>query len=551
MHRKTLVKRMLAGYFCLVLLPMLVMGSWFILRIHDTYARMRMQDIKSWAQSGAASVGNNLAMLSEHAAFAQNYGGIVDFLEDGPYGTAEQLELWFSDIQRLYSYLRYANSYVNKVVIYTTNDKILNLGDFLIYLPDNEQRIRTSKEGWSYDIDAGHLIYRKIIYDMEFKQSVALFELDCSGDLLRDSFVTGMMDDAVYFLKDGMCFRLGDMEFFEGAGTDRLTSVAYIEELDMEVMIDAEKCRAGEDVKSYALLLVVLVSSILCSCLYFIFIYRFSKRIHRFASHIASSDATLLYEDNGHDEISSLVYEYNHMLTTNEQMLRQVEIAELRQREADYRALQSQINPHFINNTLETARMAAELNDTETTERILCALGQQLRYTLAKDAEQVTLADEMENVRKYLYILKQRMDSRLNVTVEMDRSLDNIRCPRFMIQPLVENAVLHGIEPNPEGGHINISVSGENGWVNLRIENDGVGVSHERLEELRTGLNNCSVLADGASKFNGVGMNNVYQRMKYLYKDSFKMHLDSPSGKGFCVSMAWKGVRRREDVDCG
>ena len=92
---RSLVGRMLAGYLLLVLVPTFVMGAWFIDRLHHSYERSRIQDIDAWAHSGAMRAENTLHMLSEHAQFTQNYGGIVSFLEEGPYGTVEQLELWF------------------------------------------------------------------------------------------------------------------------------------------------------------------------------------------------------------------------------------------------------------------------------------------------------------------------------------------------------------------------------------------------------------------------------------------------------------------------
>jgi len=223
-------------------------------------------------------------------------------------------------------------------------------------------------------------------------------------------------------------------------------------------------------------------------------------------------------------------------------LLLRIEKEEREKREAEYRALQAQINPHFLYNTMDTIIWKAEAHGAYEVAEIALALADFFRHTLNHGESFATAEDELEQVYCYLFIQKFRYKDRLQFVIDMDPLIKDTKLPKLLIQPLVENALYHGIKPKG-GGSICVSafplVKNDRGFICLRVEDDGVGMAPEKLQ---------SVLRAEAEAGQGYGIFNVRERLRLIYRDKGELKMESEEGNGTCVEICIPLLGREEEV---
>ena len=198
-------------------------------------------------------------------------------------------------------------------------------------------------------------------------------------------------------------------------------------------------------------------------------------------------------------------------------------------KEADLKALQAQINPHFLFNVLNTIGRLALLEGADKTQEMIYAFSDMMRYTLKKEKNNVvTLKEEMEHVQNYLSIQKMRLGNRLNYSVEVDEMAEDILCPFMTVQPFVENAIIHAIEPNAKGGAVRITADILKEIAILKIVDDGKGIPGDRIHKILDG----TYEADGREKNTGIGINNANKRLMYYYGVDYGVEIKSELEKG-------------------
>jgi two-component system sensor histidine kinase YesM len=228
------------------------------------------------------------------------------------------------------------------------------------------------------------------------------------------------------------------------------------------------------------------------------------------------------------DEFKFIFDSFNNMSNEIKHLFDVVYKEELARKEAQLAALQARINPHFLYNTLEIMNWKARINGNNELSEMIEALGTLLDAGMNKGGRTVsTLRDEIRLVDSYMFIMGKRFGKRLEFVKEIDGSLLNGTIPRLIIQPLLENAVGHGVEP-VGGGRIKLSVSLINNRLNVSVEDNGVGISDEDLSEfdkLFKGLPN------RIKSSTGIGVRNVHERIKIIYGDEYGLTLGkAPAG---------------------
>ena len=198
-------------------------------------------------------------------------------------------------------------------------------------------------------------------------------------------------------------------------------------------------------------------------------------------------------------------------------------------KEADLKALQAQINPHFLFNVLNTIGRLALLEGADKTQEMIYAFSDMMRYTLKKEKNNVvTLKEEMEHVQNYLSIQKMRLGNRLNYSVQIDEMAEDILCPFMTVQPFVENAIIHAVEPNAKGGRVEITADIQKDGALLKIIDDGKGISRDRIHKILDG----TYEADGREKNTGIGINNANKRLMYYYGVDYGVEIKSEMEQG-------------------
>ena len=262
-------------------------------------------------------------------------------------------------------------------------------------------------------------------------------------------------------------------------------------------------------------------------------------RIRRALNHIQNGDLTVRVEvDPFGDEIDEIAMDVNRMSARLHEMIQKEYAlqlnranAELKQRTAELYALQSQIDPHFLYNTLEAIRMRAVGEGDRATGEMIKLLARIFRRRVSGEIF-VTLREEMMNCRDYLELYDMRYEGRLRVEFDVDPELAECGVPHHLLQPIVENAIVHGIDFQREDNEIDISAKAVNGRLVISICDNGQGIRGEKLESIRRSLEQ-----DLEQRGENIGLGNVSSRIRLIYGECGTVKLVSREGRGTHVTL--------------
>lgn len=286
--------------------------------------------------------------------------------------------------------------------------------------------------------------------------------------------------------------------------------------------------------------LMILFLFFICFILLVLFIRSFNRRVDALKnsmSKVASGDFDIPPEISGKDEISEV---YDHLYTTmnslqtliaeNYDHLIQEKNMEIQQRETQFKALSSQINPHFLYNTLEMIRMKALKNKDKEVADIVKILSKLMRKALENNTKEAPLSEELSFTEMYLEIQQLRFgEEKIFYQIDQNTLNDYLVLP-LIIQPIVENSFIHGIEPKEGRGEISIVVNEDEENLHIEIKDNGIGIKNETLNHLKNILNK-------EEDSDRIGLNNVNQRIKYMYGKKFGLSIDSIEGIGTVVKI--------------
>lgn len=212
---------------------------------------------------------------------------------------------------------------------------------------------------------------------------------------------------------------------------------------------------------------------------------------------------------------------------------------ELMETRMKFAQLQNQINPHFLYNTLENIRARAILDDNEIIADMTESLSRFFRYNISKRSDVVKLSEELDNIRTYIHIQQYRFSNKFDFQVflhDVDSSVLEAEIPKMTLQPIVENAIFHGMENKIGKGHIEIHIESDEGNVYVLVEDDGIGMSGETLRALREKL---EAAPDGSweSGSHGIAMRNVNNRLRLFFGGDGGISVSSTEGVGTEVEL--------------
>lgn len=251
-----------------------------------------------------------------------------------------------------------------------------------------------------------------------------------------------------------------------------------------------------------------------------------------------------MHDTDAQDELGTVTRAFNTMVENldlymartkasmekEQQMMERELLMENHLKEAQLKYLQSQINPHFLFNSLNAGAQLAMMEDAEQTGIFVEKMADFFRYNVKKGQEDATLGEELEAVDNYIYILNVRFAGDIHFSKEVDESLENVRMPSMILQPVVENAVNHGIRDIEWEGKIHLTVTGDADYIRISVKDNGKGMTQEQIEGVLSG-NREHRNEEGDST--GIGMNNVISRLELYYEESGLMEINSEGeGKG-------------------
>ena len=263
----------------------------------------------------------------------------------------------------------------------------------------------------------------------------------------------------------------------------------------------------------------------------------FSKRVGLLVSKFRRAETGNLAPSEpigGRDEVAMLDEQFGHMLTTLEELIQTNFVQQLENEKAQLRNLQLQINPHFLYNTLETISSIAAVNHAFVVCDMCEKLGDIFRYSLGKNyGEYVTLEQELSHTKNYIFIQQIRYGNRFDVSYGIDVDAGSYRVLRFILQPVVENAILHGLVERQEKGMLTISAREEGGCLLIGVADDGVGMDADQAGALRAYMERED---EPEEKVGSIGLRNVNRRLQLACGREYGLSIESSPGKGCSVT---------------
>lgn len=302
---------------------------------------------------------------------------------------------------------------------------------------------------------------------------------------------------------------------------------------------------------------ILLFSCVFLVLLYIIFSKRMSEpvqKVQEAMKQVESGRMDVHLEINTHDEMEIIADGFNKMVERLNDYINQVYVARICQKDAELNALKMQIQPHYLYNTLDVIRMTAlEKNDEKTAELLEC-LAHQLRYVMGEHTDCIVLRDELQALREYFVIMKVRYEGRIRLSIQVSDEDAQLYIPKLLLQPVVENAIRHGLREKKGEGTVAIRVERKEDYLEIVVMDDGVGMEEDQVRIMQETLDNPEIGKTDANGRLSVGMKNVYDRIKLNCGKEYGFGIESFQGVGTIVTYRlpiWEEPENVESSDRG
>ncbi|WP_407643545.1 sensor histidine kinase [Cohnella endophytica] len=290
------------------------------------------------------------------------------------------------------------------------------------------------------------------------------------------------------------------------------------------------------------------------------------KRVVREMKQVETGNFNRVLDLTSYQEIDQLAESFNKMVARIAELIERVKISSVSEKNAELQALQSQVNPHFLYNTLDMIYWLLDEKGHDELGGVLLSLSQMFRYSSHWE-EEVTLGEEVEQIRHYLNIIEMRLKGRVSVVIDIDKQWKSVRMPKMTLQPVIENAVKHGLEPSGRSGKLRVYAEQFGYDLRVIVEDDGVGISDERLATLRVSLEEATGPGDAdrngengneieavrsiphksGSSSGGIGIINLQRRLIYMFGRGYGVEIGHAQPQGTAVRITLPLPRLEEN----
>lgn len=328
-----------------------------------------------------------------------------------------------------------------------------------------------------------------------------------------------MLDNNIYIMTELVQDNIQHYIYYQTRSMEHLT-----EQLNERVHVFTVFCAI--------MLIIILILVIIFTFMIGRGIIKPIQELSQVAKRVSQGDFSARVEVNTNDEVAVLADSVNIMTESIEGFLKKIKEDERKMRRADLRLLQEQINPHFLYNTLDTIVWLIEGNDSDKAVNMVMSLSEFFRLALSKGKEYITIQDEEMHIRSYLEIQQVRYRDILDYEIHIDPELYQYRILKLTLQPLVENSLYHGIKYKRAKGSIVVTGTMSEGKIYLTVEDTGVGMEQEELENLRS-----EITKPCKDTGKGFGLANVNERIRMNFGAEYGMTIDSVPGQGTKVEI--------------
>lgn len=246
------------------------------------------------------------------------------------------------------------------------------------------------------------------------------------------------------------------------------------------------------------------------------------KKLVKAMKEAEKGNLSIMVKDPSKDEIGEVTRNFNKMLDEIKNLLDNVKSKEKQKRNAELRALQAQINPHFLSNTLNTVKWLANVQKAENIENIITSLIQLLHVSMGKGEDLISIREEIEYIKNYINLQEYRYFNKFKVNFEIEEEILDYKILKLILQPVIENSLIHGIEPMEGQGLIVVKGFRYDECVKITITDNGVGIESNKLERILDSDDTSS-----KSRFSGIGISNVHERIKIYFGEQYGLSIAS------------------------
>lgn len=545
--------KLITTYILLGIIPMTIMGLVWYNQTRTILMKQEKSSIENYLTQAVSNMDNQLRIyndLSDYIAFNQQISHVVSHEYDSYYDMYNQ----FSNVlDPMLASLKYFHSDINQITIYTKNNVVKHNTTLApITEIENEDWYKIIKGNndihWFVSQDEKKVFCARNIPTLENNYEVGVLYVQVDYEKLFESFK--QMNDSNYgiFIMDELGNNIFNFDQFEDPNKSRkMTFDEFNKGIGKEniyTIVTAHSVNNNWTVSLYkpqkliyestnfmitgnviAIMLLIVFSIIITSVLSKVMVSGLEK-LRANMEEVEKGNMEITVKSNNEDEVGALIRGFEKMILQIKALIEDVYESRLIQKDYEMKALQAQINPHFLYNSLSLINWMALETDQEDISKITLSLSTFYRTALNKGKNILRVRDEIKNMRSYLDIQLMMHDYEFDVDVQVEEDILDYNILNLILQPLIENAINHGIDLKTNGrGCIKIIGEKQNDEIVLIVSDNGVGMSNEQAESILT------------NKSNGYGVKNVNERIKLYYGEQYQLKIESEIGIGTKVKV--------------
>lgn len=545
--------KLITTYILLGVIPMTIMGLVWYNQTRTILMKQEKSSIENYLTQAVSNMDNQLRIynnLSDYIAFNQQISHVVSHEYDSYYDMYNQ----FSNVlDPMLASLKYFHSDINQITIYTKNNVVKHNTTLApITEIENEDWYKVIKGNneihWFVSQDEKKVFCARNIPTLENNYEVGVLYVQVDYEKLFESFK--QMNDSNYgiFIMDELGDNIFNFDQFEDPNKSmKMTFDEFNKVIGQEniyTTVTAHSVNNNWTVSLYkpqkliyestnfmitgnviAIILLIVFSIIITSVLSKVIVSGLEK-LRANMEEVEKGNMEITVKSNNEDEVGALIRGFEKMILQIKALIEDVYESRLIQKDYEMKALQAQINPHFLYNSLSLINWMALETDQEDISKITLSLSTFYRTALNKGKNILRVRDEIKNMRSYLDIQLMMHDYEFDVDVQVEEDILDYNILNLILQPLIENAINHGIDLKTNGrGCIKIIGEKQNDEIVLIVSDNGVGMSNEQAESILT------------NKSNGYGVKNVNERIKLYYGEQYQLKIESDIGIGTKVKV--------------
>jgi two-component system, sensor histidine kinase YesM len=589
----SLQQKLIALYIIIIIIPIIIFTSIYSRNVYDRAINEISIKSENALEIEKIHIKNNIETMRRTAQMVVSDIEFIDFVKSRNEANIDQLiDFRMNELSNV-TRLQTNNPAIENIRLYTTNPYITEMWpilfkeDRIMHKPWREEVInRNGMEVWWFDQQTDDVLERlpsqntakiSLLRELDYPKDEHLGIIEINmflKNFFPKMFGTMQDPDSVYVVldKDMNMIRNFHHTFLEDKGIDPenlkrkfsktehevtgsfqfetndtpfLVITAYIDDLDAYLLnvISLESLYAETAKTRNVLLSGIIFLVIILSFVTYVLVLLLLKKMYKLKDSMKSveeGDFSIDVEVNGQDEISELAFHFKSLLSKMNGLIAEAVNKQAAAKETELKALKTQIDSHFLYNTLENIKMMAEIEGEYAISDAVTSLGEMMRYNLKWKNDFVVLDEELNYIKNYVDIMNLRLDGLLALNIDVPNELRDQEVLKMSLQPIIENAIKHGIIPNHEKneGILQVSAMYADDYVIIEIKDNGIGMTDEECESLnesiQAGQENQSLGSKGG---NGIGIQNVNERIQLYYGAEYGVFVESVKGEFTMVTV--------------